>query len=375
MKLRTIAIGVAACALAAPATGMGAVAAVQDDRLPVVPISQIEKRLDLAKASGARVARVDLFWSDIAPTKPAKPRDPTDPAYRWERSDRIIEGLLQRNIRPIVAVYSSPRWSSNRPTPRNLGFNPFFPKPADFGAFMEALARRYNGSTTPQYGLYNRPLVVRHFEIWNECNLRRYCLPQFDAVRKPVSPQLYARLVRAAYPAIKRANRRAVVIAGATGPKSTTDKNGIGTMPWLIALRKSRAKFDVYSQHVYPAAPPLSLTKAVPSWGTLPRIIAEVDKIRRGMPIYITEAGYTTKFTKFRPKAKVTESQQRTYLRQIFNLPLVRSKRFPVVVWFNLQDNVFWPGGLLRENLSKKPSHAAFRIIARRGTVPAALRP
>jgi hypothetical protein len=362
----------ATLALALPAVGTGAVAAVQDDRLPVAPVGQIGQRIDRIASSGAKVARVDIFWSEIAPTKPARPADPTDPAYRFERADLVLGGLVARGIRPIVSVYSSPTWSAGRPAPKGHGFNPYFPKASDYGAFMEALARRYDGRTTPQYAV--APIAVRHFEIWNECNLQRYCRPQFDAVRKPVSPQLYAALVRAAYPRIKRANPRAVVIAGATGPKSSTDKSGLGTMDWLRGLQRSRPRFDAYSQHVYPAAAPLKDVKAIPSWSSIPLLLKEINKLRRGMPMYITEAGYTTKKTAFR-NVRVSEKQQRLYLRQIFRLKAVRSSRVPVVVWFNLQDNPFWPGGLLRGNGTPKPSFAAFRSIARNGRLPAALRP
>jgi hypothetical protein len=180
--------------------------------------------------------------------------------------------------------------------------------------------------------------------------------------------------VRAAYPAIKRANPQAVVIAGATGPKSSTDKTGQSTVAWLAALRKSKPRFDAYSQHIYPAAAPLANAKAIPSWSSVPFLLGEINKIRRGMPMYITEAGYTTAKTDFR-KVKVTPTQQALYLKQIFGLKAVRSARVPVIVWFNLTDNKFWPGGLFRSNGAKKPSFTAFRGLSKRGTLPGALRP
>ena len=36
------------------------------------------------------------------------------------------------------------------------------------------------------------------------------------------------------------------------------------------------------------------------------------------------------------------------------------------VVWFNLQDNANWPAGLLREDLSKKPSYERFTQVVGR---------
>jgi hypothetical protein len=43
------------------------------------------------------------------------------------------------------------------------------------------------------------------------------------------------------------------------------------------------------------------------------------------------------------------------------------------VVWFNLEDNENWPGGLLRANGSKKPSYNSFVQYARR-PIPGNLR-
>ena len=64
---------------------------------------------------------------------------------------------------------------------------------------------------------------------------------------------------------------------------------------------------------------------------------------------------------------------QRRYLQQIFRLPAVRSPRVAAVIWFNLQDNRNWPGGLIRAGCARKPSYGAFRAVAAR-PIPAPLR-
>jgi hypothetical protein len=85
------------------------------------------------------------------------------------------------------------------------------------------------------------------------------------------------------------------------------------------------------------------------------------------MSVYITEAGYTTAKTPFR-SVQFTRAQQALYVRQIANLPFVRSGRIPAVIWFNLQDNPNWPSGLVYNEGGfrgvKKPSWPAFRRIA-----------
>ena len=174
-----------------------------------------------------------------------------------------------------------------------------------------------------------------------------------------MSLNTYAAMDKAAYPAIKKANAKAVVIAGVGGPRSSTSRSGIGAMEWLKGLRARDIPLDAYSQHIYPGAAPPTETTVVPSWATVGRLLDELDAWKPGMPLYITEAGYTTAATPYRAE-KVTEKQQAQYLSQIYSLPQLRSDRVKAVVWFNLQDNANWPAGLLRDDLSEKPSYKAF---------------
>ena len=337
------------------ATPVGAVAAVQDDHLPVDPIDTIPDRLDMIAATGATTTRVDLFWKDIAPSEPGRPRDPADPAYDFSRADLIMLGLAKRGITPIVSVYNAPRWATGGP-PAAGAINPNAPDPEAFGDFMGALAARYSGVVASPGG--ETLPEVRHFEIWNEPNLPLFFSPQYEG-DDPVSLDAYAAMDRAAYPAIKRANADSIVIAGVGGPRSSTSPTGIGAMDWLKGLREREIPLDAYSQHVYPAAPPLADTTVVPSWATIGRVLEELDTWRPGLPLYITEAGYTTATTPYRTE-KVTEDEQAEYLSQIFSLPQLRTDRVKAVVWFNLQDNADWPAGLQRGDLSKKPSYEAF---------------
>ena len=91
---------------------VGAVAAVQDDHLPVDPIENIPARLDLVADTGATTTRYDIFWAQVAPSRPANPRDPADPAYDWSRADLVLQGLAEREVTPIVSVYNAPAWAT-----------------------------------------------------------------------------------------------------------------------------------------------------------------------------------------------------------------------------------------------------------------------
>jgi hypothetical protein len=341
-----------------------AVAAVQDDFLPVRPLEEIPARLDLIAQTGATTTRVDLFWGDIAPSRPADPADPADPAYDFARADLILRGLVERGITPMVSVYDSPAWSTGGSSSEpETPFNTLTPDPEDFGDFMAALASRYAGDVrSPGGGVLPE---VRHFEIWNEPNLSGFLRPQFEG-DTPVSPDAYAAMVEAAYPLIKSANPDAVVIAGVAGPRGSTGPTGIGAIDWLRHLRDRDIPLDGWSQHVYPVAGPLEPTAAVPSWSTIGRFLDELDGFTPGLPLYITEAGYTTAETAYRDaRSAVTEEEQARYLGQIYSLPQLRTDRIRAVVWFNLQDNVNWPAGLLREDGSRKPSYERFRDVVR----------
>lgn len=381
MRRRTwAAAAAAAAALGASATTGGAVTrpavlGVQDDRLTSGPVDDVPARIALLRASRARVTRLDVLWSLVAPIRPARPSDPDDPAYRWERADAALRGIAGIGVAPIVVAYSAPPWAAgNHPIPDGTEVNPATPSPAAYAAFMRALATRYSGRHRPPGAV--RPLPrVRHFEIWNEPNLAAFLSPQVVRGRR-VAVGRYIRMTRLAYRAVKRVQPGAMVIAGAAGPRSSTDSRGTGALAWARTVARGPARFDAYSQHVYPAAAPRQATRAFPAWRTLPLLIAELDRLprRRGTPVVVTEAGYTTARTPFRT-VRVTPARQARNLRQIMRLPVVRGGRISAIIWFNLQDNPRWPGGLLNAAARPKPSHRAFRRLARAGPLPADLRP
>ena len=366
------AIAVAAgAALALPSTGMGGVAAVQDDVLTTAPSTEIPARLQLVRNTRAKVTRFDILWSFVATRQPLAPANPADPAYDWSRIDQVLLGFEQTNITPIVSTYSTPVFAqATRATSFTTAYNPNAPTPAAFGAFMKAVATRYSGSyPNPAGGTLPR---VRHYEVWNEPNLRG-----FFRFGNNSNLGKYKGLVKAAYTNIKSANRRAIVIAGVGGPRSSGGNGNIGAKTWMNRLVNDKSlKFDAYSQHIYPSRGPKfssrSYDRAFPTWNSLEEIYKILDKKRKGMKLYVTEAGYTTARTPFR-NVRVTPAQQNLYLKQLFNLPLVKSPRMAAVVWFNLEDNRFWPGGLLRANGSKKPSYKSFVKFARR-PIPGNLR-
>jgi hypothetical protein len=350
---------------AEPAVIPGPAVALQDDHLALT-WEDPEPRMDLIAKTGATVTRFDILWRFVAKKPPANPTDPADPAYDFSHFDAVARGLEKRGITPIVSVYSAPDWATGgkKDADRIPDWNSLVPDEEAYADFMEAVTKRYRGDFRGPDG--KRLPRVRHWEVWNEPNLQVFLSPQLDENGNAVSPAAYARLVGAAYPAIKRGGGDdTVVIVGASGPTSSTDTGAVAAERWLLDLRALKVPLDAYSMHIYPAAAPTVETDVKPSWSTLDDFLLHLDVWRPGLELFVTEAGYTTKPTPFR-ETSVSEEQQADYLRQIFDLPQVSDPRVRAIVWFNMQDNPNWPAGLIREDGTPKPSHEAFRAVAAR---------
>ncbi len=360
---------------AVPAMGLGAAIGLQDDQMQNFSATTVGQRISMMQATGTTVARVDNFWARTAPTRPADAAEHRDPAYDWSWSDAVFCGLLKAGIQPLVSTWNAPGWATGGAQGvKGVPWNSKAPRdPQDFADFMSALATRYNGVTmVPGQGT----CLVKFHEIWNEPNLQIYLYPQYSGTR-PVSPSTYVAMANLAVPAIKAANPRAVPITGVTGPKGRSDDAGRGTIDWINDLRRAGLRAgSQYSQHIYPAIAPLTRTSIFPAWDTLDEIVGAVNRLPggRAKKIYITEASYTTAATRFR-KVKFTVAQQAAYMRDIFRVPFTRSARVPLVVWFQLQDNENWPGGLLFANGGRKPAYRAFQRLAMTNPPKGNLRP
>ncbi len=313
--------------------------------------------------TGVSVTRVGVWWRDIAASQPGDATNPADRAYDFERYDLIMRELATHEISALISVYNTPEWAAGGFTQGiNKEVNAQAPEAEAFGEFMGALATRYSGefqadgATLPQVDL---------FEIWNEGNLAGFLAPQTQNGERVVLDN-YAAMAKAAYGQIKDANPQATVIAGVTGPRGKSNDANTGVEDWIAGMADRDVPMDAYSQHIYPVAAPKVATQAFPAWGTIDRLTEAVDRLGDDLPIYVTEAGYTTMVTPFRDEgATATETEQAQYVRDIYSLPQLQTGRFPLIVWFNLQDNPGWPAGLIDINGRKKPSHTAFLKAAK----------
>jgi hypothetical protein len=141
---------------------------------------------------GVDVYQSQIGWNTIARTRPADPRDHNDPAYRWPAlTDYILAQAGAHGIEVALLVQLTPPWAN--------GGSPSIwapTNPRDFGDFLYAASKRYPS--------------VHRWMIWGEPNR----VTNFQPNGTRLGPRTYARLLQAAYGALKAAARQNIVIGG-----------------------------------------------------------------------------------------------------------------------------------------------------------------
>lgn len=142
---------------------------------------------------GVDAWQAGVSWPAVAPSRPASPADPSDPAYAWP-ADLDAAVRQAGDIKIAVLVSGSPGWA-------NGGRSSIWaPDPSDFAAFLTAASRRYPS--------------IRRWMIWGEPNRGDRFQP--NERNGSAGPVAYARILDAAYGALKAVSRRNTVIGGMT---------------------------------------------------------------------------------------------------------------------------------------------------------------
>jgi hypothetical protein len=170
---------------------------------------------------GVKIYEEKLVWASVATRRPDHPRNPDDPAYAWPPELASAVAQADRyHIQVALQIIGSPEWA-NGGKPWNRA--PLHPQ--DYANFAIAASRRYPS--------------VRLWMIWGEPSRRPDFEPlvpakpfaKLNAAQK-VAPHLYARILDAAYGALKGVSRSNLVIGGMT--YTTGD---ISTQQWIENLR------------------------------------------------------------------------------------------------------------------------------------------
>lgn len=187
---------------------------------------------------GVKIYEDDLRWNSIAPRPPGSPRNPNDPAYVWPAEVTAAVAEAERyHMQVALQIIGAPTWA-NGGKPWNWA--PLHPQ--DYANFAIAASRRYPS--------------VHLWMIWGEPSRRPDFEPlvpakpfaKLDAAQR-VAPHLYARILDAAYGALKSVGRANVVIGGMT--YTTGD---ISTQQWIENLRLPDGRpprLDMYGQNPF----------------------------------------------------------------------------------------------------------------------------
>lgn len=313
--------------------------------------------LDKTRQAGASVVRIWLGWQGVAPqgdTKPAgfDPRNPFDPNYDWGLIDHLVANAVEHGLEPMLMIVDSPDWAE-RGSQGQYGRNP---DPQELGYFAQAAATRYSG----YFGDLPR---VRRWELWNEPNLHKYLMPQFDALyrttvepdTKALSPELYRAMLKNFADAIHMVPDN-IVVAGELAPFGRTQSYSHAVWPLrfmrqLLCINKHNkpksgcepVHFDAWSHHPYTEGGP-NHSSAVPenaSMGDLPEMRKILDAaIRSGhvvsnqkIEFWITEFSWDTK----PPDSEaVPEKLHARWVAEA--LYRMWQARVSLVVWFKIVD-------------------------------------
>jgi polysaccharide biosynthesis protein PslG len=145
-------------------------------------------------AVGVGLIRQTFDWESI---------ERTSGRYDLSYYDRYVADAARQGIRILPVLYNPPRFYARR-VGRSV-CPPGSTRP--LARFVRTLMRRYGrrGSLWRERPDV-RKLPIRSWQIWNEPNLALYWCDR-------PNPRAYARLLRGAYKAIKRVDRRAEVVA------------------------------------------------------------------------------------------------------------------------------------------------------------------
>jgi hypothetical protein len=366
-KAAWIAVLGAIALLAAPAATVNAAT-----RMPIGFFDDISFRyspdadanMAAAARAGATVIHTAASWPQIAPTRPAHPLDADDPAYHLTDLDTLVREASKYGLRVMINLSGSPKWANGNQSPNHMP-----KKLRDLTNFAFMLAQRYDGRN-PGKG------VVSLWSIWNEPNLQQFLTPQYNKKGVIISPAEYAKLYKAAYAGIKRANPQAQVAIGETSAqgRDKPSKGGSsetvapGTFAKLLGRVKG-LKFDAWAHHPYPTSPGAKPLEKVRYPNVTLSQLATFEKTLKAafhkskVPIWITEYGHET-----RPGEKkgVSYSTQAKYAKQALNY----AKDDPNVemfIWFTFRDNAgnAWQSGLEQPSGAHKKSYAAFASTAK----------
>jgi hypothetical protein len=290
---------------------------------------------------GAGIWQSSLNWSDTAPTEPAHPTDPSDPAYRWPADlDRAVVAARRYGIRISLLVAATPGWANGGRPPNWVPS-----KPGQLADFLTAASRRYP--------------TVKLWMIWGEPSRHETFMPltpeRHNATRltpqQAAAPRYYARMLDAAYGALKGVSKSNLVIGG-----NTFIAGDITPYNWVRYLRLPngrRPRMDMYGHNPFTGRQPkLHAPHHISDvdFSDLPKFVSFLDhQIRtpagRPLRLFLSEFFLPTDHANVEFPFHVSWKLQAAWLRDA--LKITRSwQRIYTLGWLALYDDPPRPDGL-----------------------------
>jgi hypothetical protein len=345
-----------------------------------------------AVAEGAGMVRVNIDWSQVAPTtRPAgfSPTDPSSPGYNWTAVDAAVRDLTSHGLKVLISITFAPKWAEGPDMPSYAQPGTWRPNPTQFADFAIAAARRYDGS-------FDGLPRVRYWQPWNEPNLDYYLSPQWTRAGNgwtPTSPDVYRQLLNSFYAAVKSVASSNFVVSGGTAPYGDppgADPAGEERMPpvqfyrYLFCLKDNRRltpyscpdppHLDAIDHHPYGIGGPLwhAVNRddvAVPDIDKLSRVLHAAERDGHVLPhgskqLWVTEVSWDSNPPN--PGGVPIEEQAR-WLEQA--LYVLWKQGVDTVLWIQIIDQPCIPNcgttsqaGLYYVNGTAKPAAQAFRF-------------
>jgi polysaccharide biosynthesis protein PslG len=163
----------------------------------------------LVESGGATSLRDDVGWASV---------EPTQGNFNWKVPDEIVTQAALHHLHALLIIDTSPRWASGGPATNSQWY--WLPprSAAAYGEFAAMVAARYGPGGMfwrdhPKLSVY----LLAGLELWNEENIK-----SFWGDETP-NPKVYAAMVKAAYPLIKRADPTMTVVLGGLSPGGAYD--------------------------------------------------------------------------------------------------------------------------------------------------------
>ncbi|MES2354983.1 MAG: hypothetical protein V4568_11405 [Pseudomonadota bacterium] len=278
-------------------------------------INDAVKTVDLLQAVGVNSFRAEARWDRVETTKGV---------FKFPEQlagvERAVDAARAKGIQPLIILdYGNKLYGGSNPVTDEAR--------AGFARYSEFIVNHFKGK-------------VRYYEVWNEWNSKG-------------SPEDYARLLKQVYPAIKRADPSAIVLAGAV--------EGAGKYDYIQALMREDIVnyMDGFSIHPYVfwKGQKVGTPEYLMSWvQKLQQDILQKANGGKQVPIYITEIGWpVNKRGVGIENERVADYLARTLL-MLRTLPYVRG-----VWWYEFRSDSF---GMLASGNEQKPAYESMREVA-----------